>query len=198
MEIVQSLPEDIPTILSLYDAATALQAEKAMSQWPKIDRRLVEEEIAEKRQWKMVEGNQIVCVWVVTFEDPKIWGERSHQPSVFIHRIANHPKFRGRGFVGMIVGWAKARYASGPIEFLRLDTVGYNEALIRVYTSHGFKLLEPVELEDTTGLPAHYKRTKCTYLKWRWNKSVSPEHRLPIKPCLARQSFKVCSVSKTT
>ena len=59
MEIVQSLPGDIPTILSLYDAATALQAEKAMSQWPKIDRQLVEEEIAEKRQWKMVEGNQI-------------------------------------------------------------------------------------------------------------------------------------------
>ena len=160
MEIVQSLPEDIPTILSLYDAATALQAEKAMSQWPKIDRQLVEEEIAEKRQWKMVEDNQIVCVWVVTFEDPKIWGKRSDQPSVFIHRIANHPKFRGRGFVGMIVDWAKARYASGPIQFLRLDTVGYNEALIRVYTSHGFKLLEPVELEDTTGLPAHYKEDK--------------------------------------
>ena len=60
----------------------------------------------------------------------------------------------------MIVDWAKARYARGPIQFLRLDTVGYNEALIRVYTSHGFTLLEPVELEDTTGLPAHYKEDK--------------------------------------
>ena len=160
MEIAQSLPEDIPNILALYDAATALQAEKAMSQWPKIDRRLVEEEIAERRQWKMVEGNQIVCVWVVTFEDPKIWGERSDQPSVFIHRIANHPQFRGRGLVGVIVDWAKDRYSRGPIQFLRLDTVGYNQALIRVYTSHGFKVLDPVELEDTTGLPAHYKEDK--------------------------------------
>ena len=160
MEIAQSLPEDIPKILALYDAATALQAEKAVSQWPKIDRRLVEKEINERRQWKIVEGHQIVCVWVVTFEDPKIWGERSDQPSVFIRRIANHPQFRGRGLVGVIVDWAKDRYSRGPIQFLRLDTVGYNEALIRVYTSHGFKVLDPVELEDTTGLPAHYKEDK--------------------------------------
>ncbi len=156
MEITQSCHLDINSILQLYDEATALQASKGMSQWPKINRSLVESEIAEKRQWKMVLQGQIVCVWVVAFEDPQIWGERSLEPSVFIHRIANHPLYRGQGFVGKIVDWAKDCYSGGDIRFIRLDTVGYNEGLIRVYTNHGFTLLEPIELEDTTGLPSHY------------------------------------------
>ena len=160
MEITQSSSDDIGQILSLYDAATALQASKNMTQWPKIDRGIIEGEISEGRQWKMVHQGQIVCVWVVAFEDPQIWGERSNQPSVFINRIANHPEFRGRGFVGKIVDWAKSLYSGGSIQFIRLDTVGYNEGLIQVYTSHGFTLLDPVELEDTTGLPSHYNDGK--------------------------------------
>ena len=156
MEINQSLHDDIDSILELYDEATALQSSKGMTQWPKIDRSLIESEIEEKRQWKMVHHGKIVCVWVIAFEDPQIWGEKSLQPSVFIHRIANHPLHRGQGFVGKIVDWAKDRYSGGIIRFIRLDTVGYNEGLIRVYTSHGFTLLEPIKLEDTTGLPSHY------------------------------------------
>jgi len=74
MEITQSSSGDIGQILSLYDAATALQASKNMTQWPKIDQSIIEGEISEGRQWKMVHQGQIVCVWVVAFEDPQIWG----------------------------------------------------------------------------------------------------------------------------
>lgn len=38
IEISQSCQEDIEAILALYDEATALQASKGMTQWPKIDR----------------------------------------------------------------------------------------------------------------------------------------------------------------
>lgn len=174
MEITQSKLADIDQILSLYDAATALQASKNMTQWPKIDRNLVILELSEGRQWKMVHQGQIVCVWVVAFEDPQIWGERSNQPSVFIHRIANHPQFRGRGFVGNIVDWAKDLYSDGPIQFIRLDTVGHNEGLIQVYTSHGFTLLDPVELEDTTGLPSHYNDGKVYLFEIELENSSHP------------------------
>jgi GNAT superfamily N-acetyltransferase len=175
MEITQSSSDDIGQILSLYDAATALQASKNMTQWPKIDRSIIEGEISEGRQWKMVHLGQIVCVWVVAFEDPQIWGERSNQPSVFIHRIANHPEFRGRGFVGKIVDWAKSFYSGGSIQFIRLDTVGYNEGLIQVYTSHGFTLLDPVELEDTTGLPSHYDDGKVYLFEIELNRLSEPD-----------------------
>lgn len=175
MEITQSKLADIDQILSLYDAATALQASKNMTQWPTIDRNLVKQELSEGRQWKMVHQGQIVCVWVVAFEDPQIWGERSNQPSVFIHRIANHPQFRGRGFVGNIVEWAKHLYSGGPIQFIRLDTVGHNEGLIQVYTSHGFTLLDPVELEDTTGLPSHYNDGKVYLFEIELEGSSEPD-----------------------
>ena len=156
MEITQSSNEDVEAILALYDEATALQASKGMTQWPKIDRSLIETEVDEGRQWKMMEQGQIVCVWVVAFEDPQIWGERKDEPSLFIHRIANHPLHRGQGFVGKIVHWAKALCSMEHIRFIRLDTVGYNEGLIRMYTGHGFTALEPIVLDDPSSLPSHY------------------------------------------
>ena len=64
MEITQSSNEDVEAILALYDEATALQASKGMTQWPKIDRSLIETEVDEGRQWKMMEQGQIVCVWL--------------------------------------------------------------------------------------------------------------------------------------
>ncbi|MDA9156060.1 GNAT family N-acetyltransferase [Candidatus Poseidoniaceae archaeon] len=157
MEMTQSCREDIEAILALYDEATALQATKGMTQWPKIDRSRIEMEVDEGRQWKMTEQGQIVCVWVVAFEDPQIWGEKKDEPSLYIHRIANHPLHRGRGLVGQLVSWAKSYCSDENLHFIRLDTVGFNEALIRVYTSHGFTVLEPIVLDDPSGLPSHYR-----------------------------------------
>jgi GNAT superfamily N-acetyltransferase len=156
LHILQSTHDDIDTILALYDEATALQASKGMTQWPKIERSLIQMEVDEGRQWKMMDQGQIVCVWVVAFEDPQIWGERKDEPSLFIHRIANHPLQRGRGLVGELVNWAESYCSQQNLRFIRLDTVGFNEALIRVYTRHGFSVLEPIVLEDSTGLPSHY------------------------------------------
>ena len=45
MEILQSELGDLEAILSLYDAATALQQSKGTVQWPKISPELVEAEI---------------------------------------------------------------------------------------------------------------------------------------------------------
>jgi GNAT superfamily N-acetyltransferase len=94
---------------------------------------------------------------------------------VIIHRIAYHPEFRGRGFVGKIVDWAKSLYSGGSIQFIRLDTVGYNEGLIQVYTSHGFTLLDPVELEDTTGLPSHYNDGKVYLFEIELDRLSEPD-----------------------
>jgi hypothetical protein len=47
--------------------------------WPDFDRKLVETELVENRQWKLLIDGQIACVWV-TFNDPEIWEERIRMP----------------------------------------------------------------------------------------------------------------------
>ena len=156
MKIVNSVKEDIDEIFSLYAVAVKYQKQRYKYHWPEFDSKIVENEIAENRQWKLLIDGEIACVWATTFTDPLIWEEKNIDPSVYIHRIATNEKFRGKNFVLTIVEWAKKYAVVNDKKFVRLDTVGRNEKLIAHYTKCGFTFLELRRLKNTDGLPAHY------------------------------------------
>lgn len=167
MTISNSTNQDIETIFMLYKIATDFQKTKISVTWPEFERNLVEKEIAELRQWKMVVDNQIACVWATTFGDPEIWEERNIDPSVYIHRIATNPDFRGHNFVIQIVKWAKTYAQENNKNFIRLDTVGENKGLIAHYEKCGFDFLGLHKLKNTEGLPAHYKNASVSLFEIR-------------------------------
>jgi len=156
MTISNSTIDDIDEIFRLYRIATAYQQTKEAVTWPEFDRKLVEREISENHQWKLHEQDTIACVWATTFNDPQIWEERDADPSVYIHRIATNPEFRGQNLVDRIVSWAKTFAAANNRRFIRMDTVGENQGLIKYYSSCGFNFLGLQQLINTQGLPAHY------------------------------------------
>ena len=156
MHITNSVKDDIGDIFKLYVVATNYQKERYTMHWPEFDYKMVEDEIAENRQWKLIIDNEIACVWATTFTDPLIWEERNTDPSVYIHRIATNDHYRGRNFVIDIVKWAKNYAVLNEKKFVRLDTVGLNEKLIAHYTKCGFTFVELTRLKDTNGLPEHY------------------------------------------
>ncbi len=158
LEIKNSSLRDVDAILKLYDAAIELQTKKNMVIWPKFERSLVEKEIQEKRQWKIMIDNEIACTWSITFQDKEIWGEKDDNNSIYIHRLAGNPDFRGYRFIDVIVQWAKAYALSKGRRYIRLDTLGNNTRLIEYYTSAGFDFLGIFKLTDTKNLPAHYRR----------------------------------------
>lgn len=102
MKIINSSPNDLGEIFRLYKIATDLQIAKSVVPWPEFKRILIEEEISESRQWKIMIDNQVACVWATTFNDPQIWEHRKDDPSVYIHRIATNPYFKGRSLVAEI------------------------------------------------------------------------------------------------
>jgi hypothetical protein len=97
--IQNSTLQDIDEILLLYKIATDFQKKKFTSHWPAFDRELIETEIYENRQWKLIADGKIACIWATTFEDPQIWEERNQEPAVYLHRIATNPDFRGNHLV---------------------------------------------------------------------------------------------------
>ena len=105
----------------------------------------------------MVIDEQIACVWAISFTDPQIWEERDKDPSIYIHRIATNPDFRGRQFVSELVEWARGYAKFHQKEFIRLDTCGNNEKLIKHYTNCGFDFLGIVQLKSADELPSHYQ-----------------------------------------
>ncbi|MBQ0741472.1 GNAT family N-acetyltransferase, partial [Aquimarina celericrescens] len=64
---------------------------------------MVEKEIQENRQWKLLLDNKIACVWATTFSDAQIWEEKNKDTAVYIHRIAVNPDFRGKHFIAILV-----------------------------------------------------------------------------------------------
>ncbi|MBK8561985.1 MAG: GNAT family N-acetyltransferase [Saprospiraceae bacterium] len=155
MEITTSTPADIGLIFGLYDAAIEFQKQVFNKHWKGFDTGLVEREIAENRQWKIMVEGQVACIFAITFEDKSIWKEKDQGDAIYIHRIVTNPEFRGRRFVPVITEWAKEYAKSQGLSFVRMDTWGDNQKLIDYYQSCGFKFLEIITPEQV-GLPKHY------------------------------------------
>lgn len=157
MIIENSTLNYIEEIFALYRIATEYMKERSAVHWPEFDRTMVETEIAENRQWKMIPPDGITaCVWATTFSDQQIWEERNADPAVYIHRIATNPACRGQNLVALLTKWAKAYAHSQGKRFVRMDTVGNNAGLIKHYTQCGFTFIGLLTLKNTEGLPAHY------------------------------------------
>jgi ribosomal protein S18 acetylase RimI-like enzyme len=164
MRIENSTTLDLPEIFRLYAIASAYQRSKNVVVWPTFEHSLVETEIAELRQFKLIVDEQVACVWAITWSDPEIWEERNVDAAMYIHRIATNPNFRGMNFVGIMVEWARDYARAHGKDFVRLDTLGNNVKLITHYTQAGFELLGKVYLKSTAGLPAHYQTEDCCLL----------------------------------
>ncbi|RYY50201.1 MAG: GNAT family N-acetyltransferase [Chitinophagaceae bacterium] len=154
--IIQSTPTDIDAIFSLYEDAVDYQKTKFNKHWLPFDRQMVMKEIEEGKQWKIMEGDSIACVFALAFGDPHIWGDKNADPSIYLHRIVTHSSFRGGGYVNQIISWAKLYGRQLQKKFIRMDTWGDNDELIEYYKRCGFTYLGSVTPEATDQLPSHY------------------------------------------
>ena len=149
MEIIKSQTTDIDAIFELYEYATAFQQKVGTNTWKGFERKMVEQEIQDE--------NQISATFVLTFSDPIIWKEADNDPSVYIHRIATHPDFRGRNYVQKIVDWVIEYGKEKDLEYVRLDTTSGNEPLNQYYIKCGFTYKGISKIDWTSDLPEHYK-----------------------------------------
>lgn len=161
---MNSTEGDLGEIFRLYDLATAYQRIRfPQNQWPRFEKSLIEREIRERRQFKLLTGDTIGCIWAVSYSDPQIWPEDDGRSAIYIHRIAANPEFRGNNFVSIIVDWAK-KFAADK-KYIRMDTCGNNTKLIRHYESCGFHFLGIKKLKDASGLPSHYQNADVCYFE---------------------------------
>ena len=158
MTIKNVTPIDIDKIFTLYKIASNYQKEKkTVIVWPNFDRKMVEVEIVENRQFKLLVNTEIACIWALTFSDLQIWEDSKEDRALYIHRIAVHPNFRGHNYIHTIVTWAKEFALKKDIQYIRLDTLGENVGLIKHYKNAGFDFLGIFNLKNTANLPGHYK-----------------------------------------
>ena len=166
MVITNSNLNDISEIFRLYDLATNFQKIKfPKNQWPLFNQNNIAIEIIQNRQFKLIIDGKIACVWAITYSDPQIWEEKENALSIYIHRIATNPEYRGNNFVKTIVNWAKDHALQHHKQFIRMDTCGRNERLISYYKGCGFNFLGINKLQNTTQLPSHYHNAEVCFFE---------------------------------
>ncbi len=169
MYIKNSDDKDVETIFTFYDYAIAYQKTKFNKHWQGFDAGLVQTEIAENRQFKMIKDDEVVAIFAITFNDPIIWGEKDNDLAIYIHRIVTHPNYRGNNFVKEIVVWAKEYCKEKNKNFIRLDTWGDNEKLIQHYQQCGFTFLGLSPEMKSDSLPKHYDSLKLSLFEIKIN-----------------------------
>ena len=157
IQILNSTASDIETIFELYDMAVAHQKKVFNKHWQGFSLEMVQQEVAENRQYKILVDGVVASIFAVTFNDPQIWEEKDADPSVYIHRIVTNPEFRGVGFVKIIIEWAKEYAKKNQLQFIRMDTWADNEKLLAYYTNCGFEHVGSIEIKADSGLPKHYE-----------------------------------------
>ncbi len=162
-QILNSTLADIETLYAFYDEAIAYQTKVFHKHWVGFERSLVEREIAENRQFKILVDGEIACIFLITFNDAVIWKEKENNRSIYLHRIVTTAKFKGQGFVNDIVAWAKQYCKENGKDFIRMDTWGDNPKLKEYYVGCGFRFLEIMTLDNTEGLPKHYTGTLALF-----------------------------------
>ena len=157
MKIQKSTIEDIDEIFKLYEHATSYQKTVGIKNWRGFDRALVEKEITENRHFIIKEGDSIACTFLVAFKNITIWEDFGADNSIYLHRIATNPEFRGRSYVKHILNWSINYAKEHNLSFIRLDTHGGNDRINKYYKSCGFTYKGLKSIEYTNDLPEHYK-----------------------------------------
>lgn len=166
MEILNSTEQDTPAIFELYRLATEYQRVNGYNMWKDFDPAFIAAEIREKRHWKIVIDNTIACIFSVVYNDPLLWGEQDNEYSIYIHRIATNPKFKGRGMMNRIVSWAIIHAKETGRKFIRMDTWADNNNLSDYYIKCGFNIIGYRQLDkDTKDLPKHYSTLSLVLLE---------------------------------
>ena len=165
MKIENSNLTDLIKIFDLYKIATDYMKSKNQVYWPVFSKELIINEIEENRQWKLLINGQIAFIWSTALNDELIWGNKSKEPSLYIHRIATNPEFRGQNLVKKLIDWANEFGKKKKIKYIQMDTVGFNKGLIGHYEKLGFDFLGTKEIENTDGLPEHYKYGEVCYFQ---------------------------------
>ena len=160
MTIDKATLKDLPTILSLFDAAQAWLVGKGLAeQWGTEP--FSETQVERFTEWLerdvlyvLRDKVFIVGTLVINSEPPdyaRSACEKYPRQALYLEAFAVHPNFRGRHFGRQLLEFAKSEARRRGVDWLRLDCWSGNEALKRYYVDAGYSRFAHCELGTWRG-----------------------------------------------
>ena len=165
--IVNTSPNDLEMICWMFEEAIAYQKRNKYKGWESYDKDFLENEISKLLQFKIVEDENILCVFSVCFNDPLIWREKDTGTSIYLHRITVNPNFKGQKQFEKVLNWAIEYAFKNNIDTVRMDTWAENTTIIDYYKSYGFQFLENYKTANTKKLPIQHRNLNVALLEYK-------------------------------
>jgi ribosomal protein S18 acetylase RimI-like enzyme len=165
MRVEPAVLDDLPAIRAAYADARAIQGGQAAILWPEFEDTTIIAEIEGGRLLRVMDGDALVGVFSVAYEDEAIWGERERGEHIYLHRIARASTYPGRGLMSAVLAWAREHCRVLGRAGLRMDTWASNEALVGFYERLGFHVVGRRRIGVEPRLPPHYHGGEFTLLE---------------------------------
>lgn len=150
---------DINSILKITKACTEHMIENNIFQWNNFypNKNAFEEDVARKELYVIeVDSELIGCVTISTLMDgiyiPVSWLTQSEK-NLYIHRLAVHPKYQGKGYAQQLISFAESFAVSHQFKSIRLDTFSKNLKNQKFYELRGYKRLDEITFPNQSKYP---------------------------------------------
>ncbi|MEO6526153.1 MAG: GNAT family N-acetyltransferase [Gemmatimonadaceae bacterium] len=158
-------PEQLSLVRAVYADAQTIQRAQGSPVWPEFSDALILVELEAGHLFRVLDGDTLVGVFSVAYEDPAIWGQHERGEHIYLHRIARSAEYAGRGLLEAVLVWARGQCRAMGRAGLRMDTWASNTGLIDYYQRHGFRFLGTRRIGDDARLPPHYQGIELALLE---------------------------------
>ena len=167
IKIVNTTKDDRDIIFYLFERAIELQGKNGYKVWDNINKAGLEKDIEKRLQYKILRGDDILCIFSIQHNDPFIWRDKDHDDAIYLHRIVVNPKFKGQKQFEKVLNWAKQFARQNALKFVRMDTWADNKKIIDYYKSFGFEFIENYKTSNASELPTQNRNLDVALLEMR-------------------------------
>lgn len=169
IKIVNTTKNDFNDVLWLFEQAMNLQGKNGYKVWENIDKAGLEKDIENGLQYKIVTGQDILCIFNIQYNDPFIWRDRDKNDAIYLHRIVVNPKFKVQKQFEKVLNWASNLCRQNKRKYVRMDTWAENEKIIGYYKSFGFIFIENYKTSNAPELPIQNRNLNVALLELNVN-----------------------------
>lgn len=159
MTIKKASEQDLEQLLSVVKSCAQNLTEQGIFQWnehyPSAE--VLYNDIALKQIWKLeIETNIIGLIVLSDIEDAEYKDVKwltKNQKNLYIHRLAVHPNFQGKGFAQKLMDFAEKFAMESNYESVRLDTFSQNKRNLKFYEQRNYMKLESIYFPNQSAFP---------------------------------------------
>ncbi len=166
-KIENTAQNDLAFIYRLFEVAIAYQERKNYPVWKGYDKKVLQTDIENKLQYKILVADEIACIFSVCYSDPIIWREKDKGDAIYLHRIVVNQNYKRQRQFDKILCWVVDYAKQKKLNFIRMDTWADNPGILAYYQSFGFKLLENYNTPDTEELPKQQRNLSLALLEYK-------------------------------